>query len=503
MTDTDALRRALANLADAHAAQDSDLTDADADAVNLARADVLAECDAAGELLDDRECVMDAQTDDDPARWLSDEALRRGGRIGGREALRLVLIAERAGTAPAPELPELPELAAAEVEARRAEADRAERLALLDPGDGAPARQARAELAAVRTLQDRVAGAGTGARRAVPAKEIVGTARPDRLLSLAGHGGALLSEGGVALLAGEGGVAKSPLALSIAAGFAAHEHGGLYGGLHGGLFDGAAGPVLVASYEDPPSVAADRLQHLARKWWPAPPDPAGLRALADVHLLDLAGAPLFGPVAVTDDRPALYNARPGPLAGWRVLWNEAHRIGARLVVIDPALAAYAADANGAAQVREFMGALAAAAAPDPAAAWRGCGVLMVAHSTKAARGGPARKTDHDPFDPGQVAGSSHWTDAARGVLTLTFDGTKENAPGARVLAVSKANYGPARLLVSVDPDRNGHGEIVGFTNAAGSGGGWQTLAEHKEAAEAAKANGAGGKVPAGVDTSEA
>ena len=350
----------------------------------------------------------------------------------------------------------------------------------------------------MRTLQDRVAGAGTGARRAVPAKEIVGTARPDRLLSLAGHGGALLSEGGVALLAGEGGVAKSPLALSIAAGFAAHEHGGKYGGLHGGLFDGAAGPVLVASYEDPPSVAADRLQHLARKWWPAPPDPAGLRALADVHLLDLAGAPLFGPVAVTDDRPALYNARPGPLAGWRVLWNEAHRIGARLVVVDPALAAYAADANGAAQVREFMGALAAAAAPDPAAAWRGCGVLMVAHSTKAARGGPARKTDHDPFDPGQVAGSSHWTDAARGVLTLTFDGTKENAPGARVLAVSKANYGPARLLVSVDPDRSGHGEIVGFTNAAGSGGGWQTLAEHKEAAEAAKANGAG-KAPANVD----
>ena len=102
MIDTDALRRALANLADAHAAQDSDLTDADADAVNLARAAVLAECDAAGELLDDRECVMDAQTADDPERYLSAEALRREGRTAGREALRLVLIAERAGTAPGP-----------------------------------------------------------------------------------------------------------------------------------------------------------------------------------------------------------------------------------------------------------------------------------------------------------------------------------------------------------------------------------------------------------------
>ena len=381
--------------------------------MRLARAAVLAECDAGADLLDDRECVMDAQTSDDPERYLSAEALRREGRTADREALRLVLIAERAGAAPAPELAEL---AAAEVEARRAEADRAERLALFDPGDGAPARQARAELAALRTLQDRIAGAGTGARRAVPANEVA-AARPDHLLSLAGQGGALLSEGGVALLAGEGGVAKSPLALSIAAGFAAHAHGGQYGELRGGLFDGAAGPVLVASYEDPPSVAADRLRKLTADWWPEP-DPAGKRALADVHLLDLAGAPLFGPVAATDDRPALYNARPGPLAGWRVLWDEAHRIGARLVVIDPALAAYAADANGAAQVREFMGALAAAAAPDPAAAWRGCGVLMVAHSTKATRGTPVRKNenDHDPFDPGQMAGSSHWTDAARGVL---------------------------------------------------------------------------------------
>lgn len=321
------------------------------------------------------------------------------------------------------------------------------------------------------------AAAPAPAPRAVPASKVAGN-RPERLLHAAGKQGALLSVGGVLLLAGEGGVAKSPLALAIAAGMAARPDGD-YGDLHGGLFAGTGAPVLVASYEDWPSVSADRLRRLADAWWPT--DPVGGAALDRVHLLDLSGAPLFGPVAPADDRAALYNARPGPLDGWRVLWAEARRIGARLVVIDPALAAYVGNANEAAPVRELIGAMIGEAAPDPDADWRGCGVLMVAHSRKEARG----KGKADPFDPGMVAGSTHWTDAARGVLTLTFD--PDGAPGARVLAISKANYGPSRILASVDPVRARSGEIVGF-----AGGPWQTEAERETAQDDGDA---GGPIP--------
>lgn len=294
-------------------------------------------------------------------------------------------------------------------------------------------------------------------RRAVAASK-VGGRRPDRLLHAAGKSGAVLSVGGVLVLAGEGGVAKSPLALSIAASFAARTD---YGDLHGGLFGGAGGPVLVASYEDWPIVSADRLRKLAGAWWP-PPDATGATVLDRVHLLDLSGAPLFGPISPASNSAVLYNARPGPLGGWHELWSEVRRLDARLVVIDPAMAAYVGNANEAAPVREFLDALIAAAKPDRDSDWDGCGVLMVAHSRKEARDKP------DPFDPGNVAGSTHWTDAARGVLTLTFDGDANATPGARILAIPKANYGPQKLLLKVEPVRARHGEIVGFTNSPGA-----------------------------------
>ena len=314
-----------------------------------------------------------------------------------------------------------------------------------------------------RQLGELHAGADTR-RRAVPVAEIAGN-RPERLLHCAGRKGALLSVGGVLVLAGEGGIAKTPLALAMAAGMAARPDGS-YGPLHGGLFAGAGAPVLIVGYEDAPAVSADRLRKLARAWWPIGDAPA----LRRVHILNLAGRALFGPAA-----GELYGARPGPLPGWADVWDEAERIGARLVVIDPALCAYVGDANAAAPVRDFMGALAEAAEAAR------CGVLMIAHSRKDARKG---NKDPDPFDPGNVAGSTHWTDAARGALTLTWENEAE--AGARVLAVSKANYGPARILAAVDPVRSPRGEIVGF-----AGGPWQTPAERNEA----PANG-DGMVPA-------
>ena len=310
-------------------------------------------------------------------------------------------------------------------------------------------------------LRDRLPGAAAARRRAVPVAEIA-EARPERLLHCAGRNGALLSIGSVLVLAGEGGIAKTPLALSVAAGMAARPDRS-YGDLHGGLFAGIGGPALVVSYEDAAAVSADRLRKLAAAWWPTGDAPA----LRRVHVLNMNARPLFGP-APGD----LYGARPGPLDGWADVWDEAKRIGARLVVIDPALSAYVGDANAAAPVRDFIGAL-----TEAAEAAR-CGVLMVAHSRKDARTRP------DPFDAGNVAGSTHWTDAARGALTLTWEADAE--AGARVLAVSKANYGPARILAAVDPVRSPHGEIVGF-----AGGPWQSPAERKADAEAPAANGAG------------
>ena len=129
-----------------------------------------------------------------------------------------------------------------------------------------------------------------------PVPKVTGK-RPVHLLSVAGKKGALLSVGGVLVLAGEGGIAKSPLALSIALAMAARPDGAAYGDLHGGLFEGIGGPTLVASYEDWPAVSADRLRKLAAKWWTGRDTDIGTAALERVHVLDLAGRPLFGPAS--------------------------------------------------------------------------------------------------------------------------------------------------------------------------------------------------------------
>ena len=347
-------------------------------------------------------------------------------------------------------------------------------------------RAARTALTEARTMRRKVAGARVGATPvAVPD---VTEKRPKRLLSAAGKDGALLTAGNLLVLAGEGGIAKSPLSLAVALGMAdrharrqpgtgrtgaAIEAGG-YGDLHGGLFEGAGGPALIVTYEDTAGDVAYRLRNLAGTWWPI-----GARAraaLANVHVLAGVG-PLFGPAPSQDgEGPAFYNARPGPLDGWADLWRGAAGIdGLRLVVIDPAMAAYVGQANDPGPVREFYGALA-----ERAAALQ-LGVLLVAHTNKASRPS-GRRTDNKPdlYDPGAVSGSTHWTDAARGALHLAYDPDDDTRAGARVLAVSKANYGPSRIRVDLDPVCDKYGEICGFAH----GGAWQTRAEHKADAEA-------------------
>lgn len=138
-------------------------------------------------------------------------------------------------------------------------------------------------------------------------------------------------------------------------------------------------------------------------------------------------------------------------SGWWDLWREADRIQSRVVVVDPALSAFVGEPNAAAPVTEFLVALAGAAQV------RNAGVLLVAHSTKAARSGIGPP---DPYSPGQVSGTAVWTDRVRGVLAFTWGG--HHPAGARVLAVAKANYGPARIQIPLKPIRDPRCGIVGF-----------------------------------------
>ena len=252
---------------------------------------------------------------------------------------------------------------------------------------------------------------------------------PQPILQASGLGGAVLSEGTVCLLAGAGGVAKSTLALHIALGIAMAPNDGELHRLHGNIFNGRGGPVLMVSFENVPGV----LGWYGRKL-------AGLidegrrsgatEAMSHVHVLDFVGYPLFGPV---ESHGAHYNTRPGPLPGWTDLWAAADKLKPRLVVIDPALSAFVGDSIGIAPVREFLDALVGKARE------RSLGVLVVAHSTKAAR----HTQISDPYDPGLVAGSAAWLDGVRGVLTMQREDSE------RALRIAKANYGPAFRCITL------------------------------------------------------
>lgn len=248
--------------------------------------------------------------------------------------------------------------------------------------------------------------------------------------------GAILTAGNVGILAGAGGAAKSTLALQIALQAAATTEGA-YGELADGLLSVRGGPVLMAVYED----SLPWLRDLALRMVELEPetDPG----LDRLHFRDLSGWPLYEPPDGLG-----FNARPVPGPGWEPLWQNIAAVGARLVVIDPALAAFTGESNAAGPVRAFIGALAVEASN------RGVGVLLVAHSSKAAR------KDGDPYDPGQVGGSSHWVDGSRGAMSLSRVGGDVHR-----LAIVKSNYGPAYEYVDMRMNRSRSGAIAGLSPA--------------------------------------
>ena len=324
---------------------------------------------------------------------------------------------------------------------REAGARRAVAVALVT-GDARGAREARSGF-------DALHAAVVDARRP-PARAVVVTeVQPDRpaaLLAAAGRGGSILTAGNVLVLAGEGGVAKSPSgadaprfawptgwARSTSNDPGARLDGTGYGALHGGLFDGAGGQALVVTYEDTAADVAFRLRTLAGWWWGETDPDRATAALRNVRVLADPG-PLFGPVAAFGgEGSALYTARPGPLDGWPDLWTAADECpDLRLIVIDPAMAAFAGDQNAAAGVREFYAALRREARA------RLLGVLLVAHTNKTSRGSVS-----DIYDPGSTAGSTHWTDAARGACRLGWP-EDDNYDGGRAADRLQGQLWPAK-----------------------------------------------------------
>ena len=282
-------------------------------------------------------------------------------------------------------------------------------------------------------------------------------------------GGDLLGAGEVALLSGGGGLGKSTLALDVALCAVAAERAGLRDAELGCGLRVAAGCVLLATYEDSARRTYPRIRAIADALAmgytiasdPAEEGPGSQTVVGDPELAEVLREYWIG--ADIREQPldrALYappagsaGAAPQPTSAYPALWARAEREQARLLVIDPAAAAFSGAANDASAVRAFVSALAADAERT------GIAVLLLAHDTKesrrtAAESGPAERA------AAAVSGSSQWYDAARAVLHLApapdpppprateeeldmwREQRRQRYRDRRTLAVVKSNYGP-------------------------------------------------------------
>lgn len=250
----------------------------------------------------------------------------------------------------------------------------------------------------------------------------------------------VLSVGEVTVLASAGGLGKSTLTLDMAGAAVMAAEFKKSSGDSCGLRI-AAGPVMLVSYEDSPARIWQRV-----RWTLGRNVPKGL-------LLWPRPMPLW----IAYDRGASF----GPGAEWERLWHAARANGVRLVIIDPAsVAAPDLPATSTGPARAFMDAMIAEMEPRRADGWKGAGVLVVSHDTKAARNAVARGEDPGA---GVVAGSAAWWDGARGVLSLMRDPRAGSTD--RLLECAKANYGRerwgARLVERISDRGSFHGLKLG------------------------------------------
>ena len=237
---------------------------------------------------------------------------------------------------------------------------------------------------------------------------------------------AVLSVGEVAILASPGGLGKSTLVLELAIAAVAKGKTTDDFGASCGLRV-RPGPVVLVSYEDSTGRIAARITRMAGKKFPS-----GIHVWPDP-------VPLF----VGDDSGG---AVPAP--NWHALWDEITAIKPSFVVVDPASAALSnVSTNESGPVRAFLRELTHQATAAE------CGVLVIAHDTKAARN--AARAGEDP-GAGAVAGSATWHDAARGVLYMRRDNK------TRTLDCIKANYGRSGWSVALAERTDPAGRFIGF-----------------------------------------
>lgn len=231
-----------------------------------------------------------------------------------------------------------------------------------------------------------------------------------------------LPAGRVALLTGEGGAGKSRLALQLAAGVASGGDDGEWISSPGRAMrlgnavpaDGAN--VVFASWEDEPEEFYRRLHQISGNSapWVKP------ERLEKLRIANLVGE---GPVWAPPQGRHISTMAELTVTGER-LRRLCEQENARLLVLDPLAAAYAADENARGLVRAFV---------SHWDAWgqaNNCAVLILAHPPKSAGL--------------TYAGSTDWQGAARALWTLQAEIDKSPEPGPRTwnLEFVKGNYGP-------------------------------------------------------------
>ena len=301
------------------------------------------------------------------------------------------------------------------------------------------------------TAEQRAEHYRTQPRKAVPISQIKAE-YPNPILAATGrNNGAVLTAGNICILAGEGGIAKSALTISLALSYACagvlDPNNARMKPLWGNIFEGVGGRVLMVNYEDTPGTIKAKMEKLA--------DFSGIprQAMDNVFVQNLIGKPLY------TTQSGITRAENDIISemfvddGWDQLWREIDDKKPSLVVLDPCLSAFTGNQNDPGEVRYFLMAVAERAQFSG----HDMGVLMVAHSNKEARGKEA-----DPFDPGKVSGTTQWTDSVRGVLTIDWHPDKKNRPGERILRIPKANLGRSRISCGLDTIRADSGEILGF-----------------------------------------
>ena len=241
----------------------------------------------------------------------------------------------------------------------------------------------------------------------------------------------------VALLTGEGGAGKSRLILQFAAGVASGGDHGVWISSPSPMLrlgnavppDGA--PVVFASWEDEHDEFYRRLHQISGSAapWVTP------QRLQNLHIVNLVGE---GPVWAPAQGRHISTMAELTTTGARIR-RFCEQVDARLLILDPLAAAYAADENARGLVRAFVSHW------DAWAQANQCAVMLLAHPPKSA--GLA------------YAGSTDWQGAVRALWTLQaeIDKSADASPKIWKIEFIKGNYSakPEPLTLSWDTSGGG------------------------------------------------